>query len=245
MPDGIINVYKPVGITSAKAVYRVRKITGVRKSGHAGSLDPAAEGVLIVCQGGATKLVEQMMNLRKTYRAVGRLDVTSESFDSDRPLQTVNVAVIPSEAAVREAMTGFVGMIEQVPPRVSAIKLGGVPAYRTVGRADAPPMPTKQVRVYSLDLLRYDWPVVEFEMVCGRGTYVRSIIRDVGVCLGTGGCLTALRRMAVGPFLTEEAWTFERMEGATATSLFLIKPAEAVEMISRFATTESRLDTGT
>ena len=136
--DGLIILNKPPGITSAKVLYRVRKVTGQRKSGHAGTLDPAAEGVLILCLGAATKLVEQLMDQPKLYRATARLDVTSDSFDSDRPLQPVQVDRVPEPAEVGAAMRQFEGEILQVPPAVSALKIGGRPAYKL----DAPAEPS-------------------------------------------------------------------------------------------------------
>ncbi|NOS99925.1 MAG: tRNA pseudouridine(55) synthase TruB, partial [Phycisphaerales bacterium] len=178
--DGVIVLWKPVGISSARAVYRVRSITGVRKSGHAGALDPGAEGVLIVCQGKATRLVERIMALPKVYRAAARLDVTSESLDSDSPLTPVPVGAEPSEDQVRGALARFVGTIEQAPPRISAVKIGGVPAYKRARRGeDVAPRP-RPVRIDSIRLDRYVWPTMAFEMACGRGTYVRSLVRDVG-----------------------------------------------------------------
>ncbi len=231
--DGIINLDKPVGITSAKAVYRVRSITRVRKSGHAGTLDPAAEGVLVICQGKATKLVEQIMDLPKVYRATARLDVTSGSFDSDQPLEEVPVASRPSADQVRDALGDFEGEIRQVPPRVSAIKLGGVPAYKTVGAADMPPMRARPVRIYWTHLYGYDWPTIDFELACGRGTYVRALIRDLGHRLGTGGCLTSLTRKAVGPFTINGAWTFDRMQSADSDRPYLIPLAQAAEWVAR------------
>ncbi len=220
--DGIINLLKPTGITSAKALYRVRSITGVRKSGHAGALDPAADGVLVLCLGRATKLVERIMDLSKVYRTTARLDVTSESFDSDRPLRDVRVDEIPDEEDVRRALSSFEGEISQVPPRISAIKIKGVPAYKTAGSADAPPMRPRPVRIYWTRLHAYDWPTVDFEVACGRGMYVRSLIRDIGSRLKTGGCLTSLRRAAVGPFTLENAWTFDRLESAPSLADYLI-----------------------
>lgn len=231
--DGIINLYKPTGITSAKALYRVRKITGVRKSGHAGSLDPAAAGVLILCQGKATKLVEQIMDLPKVYRATGRLDVTSESYDSDRPLKEVVVDSSPSEDQVRAAFAELEGEVDQVPPRISAIKVGGVPSYKLSTRDGVAPLKSRKVRIYWMHVHRYAWPVVDFEMCCGRGTYVRSVIRDVGLRLGTGGCLTGLVRKAVGPFTFDEAWTFERLESAGAGSTCVIPLAQSADMVAR------------
>ena len=231
--DGIINLDKPVGLTSAKAVYRVRSITRVRKSGHAGSLDPGATGVLVVCQGRATKLVERVMDLPKVYRAKARLDVTSVSFDSDSDLEPVAVASVPTGEQVDAVMSDFEGVIAQVPPRVSAIKLGGVPAYRTVGRKDAPPLRPRRAQIYWLHVHAYDWPELDFEMACGRGTYVRALIRDVGFRLGTGGCLTSLRRTAVGPFRIEEAWTLDQMSHVTDGLPYLVPLERAREWVDR------------
>jgi len=220
--DGIINFHKPTGITSAKALYRVRALTGQRKSGHAGSLDPAASGVLVLCLGRATKLVELVMDQPKVYRATARLDATSESLDADRPLIPVPVAAVPAVETLRSALAAFEGVIAQVPPRISAIKVGGQPAYRRARRDQPLELVARPVTIYWLHLHRYSWPDVEFEMCCGRGTYVRALIRDLGERLNTGGCLTSLVRQRVGPFSLEQAWTFQGLEAASAASDFLI-----------------------
>ncbi len=210
--DGMLNFFKPTGTTSAKALYKVRSLTGIRKSGHAGTLDPAADGVLLLCMGRATKRVEALMDLPKVYRAAGRLDVSSKSFDSDSPHEAVEVGTVPSEAQVAEALAGFEGKIEQVPPAVSALKVGGVRAYKLARRNKPVDLPARAVQIYSLTLSRYAWPELEFELTCGRGTYVRAIIRDLGLKLGTGGCLTALTRTAVGPFTANEATSLSELE---------------------------------
>lgn len=220
--DGLINLHKPSGITSAKALYKVRSITKVRKSGHAGTLDPAATGVLVLCLGKATKLVESIMNQPKVYRATARLDVTSESYDSDRPLVPVDVAQVPTDDDVRRACDMFVGEIEQVPPSISAVKVGGVRAYKLERRNQAVELKPRQARIYWLHVHAYDWPTLDFEMACGRGTYVRSLIRDLGEALGAGGCLTSLVRSRVGPCVLDEAWTFETLVEATGPEEYLI-----------------------
>lgn len=229
--DGVVNLNKPVGITSAKALYRVRKITRERKSGHAGSLDPAASGVLIICLGKATRLVEALMDQPKVYRATARLDVTSESYDSDRPLVEVPVAVPPDEASVRTACQRFEGVIEQVPPKVSAIKVGGRPAYKRERAGQHLELKSRPVRIYWLHLWRYEWPVLEFELACGRGAYVRALIRDLGRALGTGGCLTALTRSAVGPLHLDDARTFEDLENAADPGEYLIALERVRELL--------------
>ena len=183
--DGVINLHKPIGLTSAKTLYRVRKITRVRKSGHAGTLDPAAEGVLILCQGQATKLVETLMDHPKVYRATARLDVTSDSFDSDRELRPVAIERPPTAAQVAAACRELEGEIMQVPPAVSALKVGGQPAYKLERAGKPPKLDPRPVQIYWLHVHRYEWPEVDFEMACGRGTYVRAVIRDLGAALNT------------------------------------------------------------
>lgn len=212
--DGIINLNKPAGITSAKAVYRVRKLTGQRKSGHAGTLDPGARGVLLICLGRATKLVESLMDLRKAYRTTARLDVTSESLDADSDLRPVEVVRTPARAAVEAALSQFLGRIEQVPPAISALKVGGRPAYKLTRAGKAPALAPRLVTVYGLKLISYDWPHVELEITGGRGTYIRALVRDLGATLGTGGCLTELSRTAIGPFQQSAASSFEQLATA-------------------------------
>lgn len=230
--DGIINLNKPVGITSAKALYRVRSITGVRKSGHTGTLDPGADGVLVLCLGKATKLVERVMDQPKVYRAAARLDVTSESYDSDRPLKEIAVPHPPNRDAVLAALEAFEGEIDQTPPAISAIKIGGVPAYKLARGSESPKLAPRRVRIYWTRLHAFDWPAVSFSICCGRGTYVRSLIRDLGERLGTGGCLTGLTREAVGPFRLEEAWSIERLETAKAGD-YILPLTGALELLDR------------
>ncbi len=230
-PEGVINFHKPVGVTSAKALYRVRRIVGQRKSGHSGTLDPGASGVLVLCLGRGTKLVERIMDHPKVYRATARLDVTSESFDSDRPLLPVEVVRVPTRDEVLRAAAGFEGDIEQVPPAVSALKIGGVPSYRRVLRGQTVEPAARRVRIDWLFVHAYDWPTVEFSMCCGRGTYVRSVIRDLGRTLGVGGCLTGLVRLRVGPFALAEAWTVEAMEAAPGPEAYVIPLEESVRRL--------------
>ena len=231
IPAGIITLNKPVGITSAKALYRVRKSTRVRKSGHAGTLDPAADGVLVLCLGKATKLVESIMDQPKLYRTTARLDVTSSSFDSDSPLSPVEVADVPAPDQLHDALLSFEGRTAQVPPVVSAVKVGGRPAYELARRGETPDLAARPVNIYWLHLRRYAWPAVEFEMCCGRGTYVRALIRDLGERLGTGGCLTGLTRRAVGPFTLENAVTFEDFEGVADPLISLMPLDRARELL--------------
>ena len=231
--DGIIILNKPTGITSAKALYRVRRITGVRKSGHAGTLDPAAQGVLVLCLGRATKLTELVMDQPKVYRARARLDVTSESFDSDRPLVEVQVTSPPEPAALEAGLRCFEGDIQQVPPAISAVKVGGQPAYKLQRGGQAPALRPRQATIYWIHLHDYAWPELDFELACGRGTYVRALIRDLGRHLGTGGCLTALTRSRVGPFGIDEAVTLNDLKQADSPNTHVIPLDRARELLRR------------
>jgi tRNA pseudouridine55 synthase len=230
--DGLINLCKPRGLSSAKALYRVRKITRQRKSGHAGTLDPAADGVLVICLGRGTKLVEALMDQPKVYRAQARLDVTSQSHDAERPLQPIEVAQPPDRQRLMQVCLSFEGEIHQVPPASSALKVGGRPAYKLERNGQPPVLSARRVRIYWLHVHSYDWPVLDFELACGRGTYVRALIRDLGAKLGTGGCLTTLTRQAVGPFRLEEAWSLDRLETAGEPDRYLIELARAKELLS-------------
>lgn len=205
--DGLLNLDKPTGITSAKALYRVRSLVGQRKSGHAGTLDPAAAGVLLLLLGKGTKLTERLMDQPKTYRATARLDVTSASFDSDSPLQPVSVQTVPALADLRAALAGLEGDVLQIPPMVSALKVGGQPAYKLARRGQTVELKARPARIHWLHVHSYAWPDLDFEMACGRGVYVRAIIRDVGLALGVGGCLTSLIRTAVGPFARDDGYS--------------------------------------
>ena len=230
--DGIINVYKPLGLTSARTLDQVRRITGQRKSGYAGTLDPAAEGVMIVCLGRATKLVERLMDQAKVYRATAQLDLVSPGFDSEKPPQLIEVAARPGRADVAAALASFEGQIDQVPPALSAVKVAGRAAY-SLSRAGRPPeLAARPVHIYWTHLWQYEWPRLGFDVACGRGTYIRALIRDIGARLGTGGCLTSLIRQAVGPFQVHQSWSLTRLEAARDPGEYLITLETARAMLA-------------
>jgi tRNA pseudouridine55 synthase len=233
--DGIINLYKPVGITSAKALYRVRKIVRQRKSGHAGALDPAASGVLVLCLGKATKLVERIMDQPKVYRATARLDVTSESYDSDEPLVPVEVAAAPTPEALLKACSSFEGDIEQLPPQLSAVKIGGVPAHKRVRKGQEFELKPRPAHVNWIHVHHYEYPELDFEMCCGRGTYVRSVIRDLGERMGTGGCLTSLLRRRVGPFDESNWHTFEELDAIDNLTECVVSLEHVIRMLEAWS----------
>lgn len=231
--DGLLNINKPRGISSAKALYRVRSRTRVRRSGHAGALDPLAEGVLLIGLGRGTRLTEALMDLPKVYEGTARLDVTNEAGDLEQALEPVVVGSVPDREAVESAAVRLCGEIEQTPPAYSAVKVRGEPAYRRAARGEAVRLRSRRVRIYALRVVEYAWPEVTFRVVCGRGTYVRSLVRDWGAAVGAGGVLTFLRRVAVGPFTVEEAVPLDALSAENWRE-WVVRLGEAERRIEEF-----------
>jgi tRNA pseudouridine55 synthase len=231
LPAGLVNLYKPPGPSSATYAYRLRRVFGIRKIGHAGTLDPFADGVLLVCVGSATKLVEQLMGLPKHYRTTLRLGVTNRSFDTELPFSPVEGAAPPSEAEIEAALVGFRGEIEQVPPVFSAVKVEGVASYHLARRSEAVEGKPKSVRIDRIELLEYAWPLVTMEIHCGRGTYVRGIARDLGKLLGCGACCQTLTRTAVGPFGVDDSVRLQTMP-PEQVRLALIPPSQVLDLVN-------------
>jgi len=202
---GLINVNKPAGPTSHDMVARIRRLAPRRtKVGHAGTLDPFATGVLVVCLGAATRLADYVAAGAKRYEAEITFGATSTTDDPDGTLSETHRPP-PSADGLREALAGFVGEIEQVPPSHSAVHVDGQRAY-TLARADQPVnLPARTVRVDAVELLAFDGRRARLRIDCGKGTYIRSIARDLGVRLGCGAYCSALRRTAVGPFTIDDA----------------------------------------
>ena len=230
MADGILNINKPPGMVSFAVVSLVRRVTGIRRVGHAGTLDPIADGVLPICIGRATRIVEYLVDAPKSYRARIRLGVTTDTYDSEGA--TIATAD-PSDVTLQEleaALLPFVGEIQQQPPMYSALKYEGQPLYRYARAGKEVPREMRTVSIYRLDLLRYAPPVVELELECGRGAYVRSLAHDLGQQLGCGAHLVGLTRFKSGPFSLEDAMSpdqFEEMAGEHAWPQ-LLNPVDRV-----------------
>ncbi len=195
---GVVNLDKPVGPTSHDMVGLMRRLTGTRRIGHAGTLDPLASGVLPILVGAATRFSEELTGGRKRYDAVIRLGQASATDDCRRARSVPVDAPLPSREAVEEALAGFVGTFEQRPPAFSARKLAGRTAYRAARAGEPIDLPPRTVTVDSIELLDLNagdgWLDVRIDLRCGTGTYIRSIARDLGERLGTGAHLHALRR---------------------------------------------------
>ncbi|HUF53022.1 MAG TPA: tRNA pseudouridine(55) synthase TruB [Dehalococcoidia bacterium] len=202
--SGIINFNKPRGRTSFSIIAPVRRGTGQKRVGHAGTLDPLADGVLLICLGSATRVTEYLMDLPKTYRGTIHLGVETDTYDAEGAV-TATQDVSVSEEQVREALSGFLGEIEQRPPAHSSVKVDGRRAYDRARRGEEIEMKPRKVQVHRIDLTRFDPPDVEIDVECSRGTYIRSLAHDIGEALRCGGHLSALTRTRVGPFRVEDA----------------------------------------
>jgi tRNA pseudouridine55 synthase len=207
---------KPEGMTSTEAVSRVRRITRARKVGHGGTLDPLATGVLPLALGEATKTVAYVMDGRKHYRFTARLGEARTTDDAEGAVLATS-ALRPTNAEIAAALPRFVGRIEQVPPRFAAVKVEGERAYDLARRGEVVELTSRPVQVDRFDLVeRPDRDHVTFEVVCGRGTYVRALVRDLGQALGCLGHVVALRRLRVGPFGEAEAISLSALERLVA-----------------------------
>ncbi|MFN3075460.1 MAG: tRNA pseudouridine(55) synthase TruB [Alphaproteobacteria bacterium] len=239
---GWIAIDKPIGMTSARVVAQVKRLTGAAKVGHGGTLDPLATGVLPIACGEATKTVSYVMDGIKTYRFRVRW---GEARDTDDAEGTVVDAsdVRPSEAAIRSALPAFIGEIEQVPPLFSAIKINGERAY-DLARAGTPPeMTPRRVTIHGYELEGIpDADYADFRVVSGKGAYIRALARDLARSLGTFGHIHTLRRTAVGPFDEDHAIPLDKLESLVHTAPaydYLLPVATALDDIPALAMTEA------
>jgi len=212
--DGILNLNKPTGCTSFQMVALVRKLSKQRRVGHAGTLDPEATGVLPICLGQATRLVEFLMDGTKTYWAEVRLGVSTDTYDASGTTVSVRDPGGVNLADVEAILPDFTGSIQQVTPPFSAAKHEGIPLYR-LARAGAPvPLKTKTVGIRSIRVMAWRHPDFEIEVECGRGTYVRSLAHDIGEAVGCGAHVRAMCRLQCGVFKIEDAISVEDTRSA-------------------------------
>ena len=222
--SGVINLDKPAGMSSARAVDQAKRLLPRgTKIGHAGTLDPFATGVLLLLVGKATKLCERLMDQPKQYEATVKLGATTATDDLESPEQefrglgaSVEQIALGRDAqatleTVRRALPHFVGAIQQRPPAFSAMKVGGRRAYDLARRGKQVALEPRTVHVYGIEVLEFAWPLLRLRIDCGRGTYIRSIARDLGEALGVGGYLTQLRRTRVGDFSIDRAVPLDRL----------------------------------
>jgi len=211
--NGILNLNKPAGISSAAAVSRIKRLLprGV-KIGHAGTLDPFATGVLVLLIGKATKLCEKLMDETKQYEATVRLGATTPTLDPTSEEEIDSNANPVAREKIESTLQKFTGEIQQSPPVYSALKVRGRAAYARARDGEEVVLEARKIHIYGIEVVGHEWPFLQIRVDCGRGTYIRSLARDIGEALGTKGYLTALKRTAVGQFQIEKALTIEKLQ---------------------------------
>jgi tRNA pseudouridine55 synthase len=208
LKKGMLLVDKPIGPTSHDVVAWARKVFQVRKIGHTGTLDPLASGLLILLiSRDYTKLQAQLLKQDKTYRVTAALGITSDTYDCTGTVTPSGVAVHPTDSQLRVVLDQFIGDIDQEVPAFSAVKVGGKKLYKIARRnlATLPQLPSRKVVISNIELIEYAWPNVTLRIDCSSGTYVRSLISDLGKVLNVGAMVTSLRRERIGTFTVEQA----------------------------------------
>lgn len=202
---------KPKGWTSFDVVKKVRGTIRIKKVGHAGTLDPLATGLLILCTGKHTKLIQGIQDAEKEYIATFKLGATTPSYDAEFPEENITDASHITREQVVEAMKAFVGPIEQVPPIFSAIKVDGQRAYKAARKGEALTLKSRRVHIYQFDLLDQETTPGEYVVLirCSKGTYIRSLAHDLGQSLGVGAYLSDLQRTRIGSYELKDAWQVE------------------------------------
>ncbi len=229
---GLLLLDKPLGLSSNRALQRVKRLFAAEKAGHAGSLDPLATGMLPIFFGAATRLAAFMLEARKTYRVTARLGSSTTTGDAEgETSEDRSSESAPAPAAVLAAVGRFLGEIDQVPPMYSALKRDGVPLYRLARSGVEVERSPRRVQIEELTVERYAWPELELYVRCSKGTYVRTLVEDIARAAGTVGHVAALRRLTVSPFAEHGMRTLAELEAVAAAGTAaldrLLLPAEA------------------
>lgn len=217
---GIINIYKPVGITSFDVVRKIRKYTGVKKVGHCGTLDPEACGVLPVCIGKATKSIDFIMEDFKIYEAELKLGVITDTYDREGTIIEKNEVKV-TEQQVKDAIMSFMGEIYQVPPMYSALKHNGKKLYELAREGIEIEREARKVNIYNVEIISMELPIVKLLIKCSKGTYIRSLCYDIGKALGCGAMMWSLERHATGNFTKENSVNLQLLDESNILSYLL------------------------
>ena len=237
--DKLVVINKHPGPTSFDVVHAFRKATGIRKVGHTGTLDPMAGGVLLLCAGRATRAVEQFMNLEKTYEFTARLGVGTTTLDAEGDVVSEKpVPAIPDDAIVAAAAT-FVGEYDMDPPLYSALKQDGKRLYELARAGESPVIENRRVTIHEAEVARVSLPDIDVRVRCSRGTYVRSLARDLGAHFGLPAHLTRLIRTAIGPFTIDDAYPCERLFDGDLTGIEALPLSEALGFLPGIVLNES------
>jgi tRNA pseudouridine55 synthase len=225
---GFLNIDKPLGMTSHDVVAKVRRVAGMKRVGHAGTLDPLATGVLILCLGNATRLSEYVMNSTKRYRARVHLGITTDTYDAEGDVLLKRDASHIMLENVEAVLSHFLGDIEQVPPMYSAIKQGGHKLYELARAGETVEREARPVHIDALTISQWQPPQFTLDVTCSAGTYIRSLAYDIGEALGVGAHLAGLVRLASGSFTREHAVPLDTLVAADDWRRYLISPADAL-----------------
>lgn len=235
--NGVLVVDKPAGMSSAAAVERVKRALGARRAGHGGTLDPFATGVLPICLDEATKLAGYLLSDDKAYEAELVLGVETDTLDRTGAVTATRDASAVTRAALEAALVARTGEHDQIPPMYSAVKQGGVRLYHRARAGEDVPRLPRRVRVDRLELLDFAWPRARIAIACGKGTYVRSLVADLGADLGCGAHVAELRRTRSGRFAIDQAQPLDRLDPAGLVALAdatgLPRVAAPAELVAR------------
>jgi tRNA pseudouridine55 synthase len=224
--NGILLLDKPQGLSSNQALQRARHIFSARKAGHTGSLDPLATGLLPICFGEATKIAGHLLGSHKAYDAECLLGVTTTTDDAEGEI--IERRPVPAQPDIEHTLKSLRGRITQIPPKYAAIKVGGVALYKRARRGEEVEVPSRDVDVFRFDLLKREGDTLSLHVECGSGTYVRSLVRDLGESLGCGAHLTALRRLWVDPFRHPRMFTLDDLASAESIDSLLLPLEEGL-----------------
>lgn len=233
--NGILSVLKPPGMTSHDVVSQIRKITGMKKVGHTGTLDPGAAGVLPICIGKATKIVDFIMNDIKTYiceLTLGNITDTYDRYGNFIFEENKDISSIGYDR-LENVIHEFIGHVLQRPPAFSAKKIDGVRAYELARRGEVVELPGKQITIYEIKILKFSLPTVMMEIKCSKGTYIRSICNDIGEKLGCGGYMSFLIRTSTGKFNLSNSYILDELNRDNF-SKFMVTPDYALDMKSLY-----------
>lgn len=228
--EGILNIDKPQWLSSHDVVARLRRICATRRVGHAGTLDPLATGVLLVCVGRATRLSEYLMGQQKTYEATVRLGQTTNTYDAEGEVVTERPFSHITQSDIEEALQSFRGAIQQIPPIYSALKVNGQPMYKLARAGKEVEAKPRPVTIYALELLDWTPPNLQLRVVCATGTYIRSLAHDIGEQLACGGHITVLRRTAVGEFRVEDAISLDALTNEMCQDVLFASDQAVIDM---------------
>lgn len=208
----IIPINKLAGITSHTVVNKLRKHYGIKKIGHAGTLDPFATGVLILLVGReSTKRSQELMKQDKIYRTKLKLGYISDTYDKDGVIQEYNTQKVPTRLEIDQIIASFIGDISQIPPMYSAIKINGKKMYELARKGQKVDIPPRLVNIYNITVLDYTYPYLTLDISCSSGTYIRSLGYDIGIKLGTGAYLEELERRQSGEYNIENCYTLDTL----------------------------------